>query len=161
MLRIRKKHTVAVAIATSATQKAMSQLWFLAIVLNGSPATKAPTVDKANVKYICGINYTWQVFRLRVFHPWLNGPEGFNPQCPITTAEHPWATSLAPTCSSWMTFISMPGTVTYLWVKAPRKYGWNRKGLPLAIRATTAWDVPQKLDGALSLAITPMRAIGP
>lgn len=33
--------------------------------------------------------------------------------------------------------------------------------LPLAIRATTAWEVPQKLEGALSLAITPNKAIGP
>lgn len=36
-----------------------------------------------------------------------------------------------------------------------------RKDLPFAINATTAWEVPQKLDGALSLAITPNKAIGP
>lgn len=33
--------------------------------------------------------------------------------------------------------------------------------LPFAIRATMACDVPQKLEGALSLAITPNKAIGP
>lgn len=33
--------------------------------------------------------------------------------------------------------------------------------LPLAIRATTAWEVPQKREGALSLAITPIKATGP
>ena len=64
MLRMRKKQTVAAAITTSAAQKAMSQLWFLAMVLNGSPATKAPTVDKANVEYISRINYKWKVFRI-------------------------------------------------------------------------------------------------
>lgn len=34
-------------------------------------------------------------------------------------------------------------------------------GLPFAISATTAWDVPQKFEGALSLAITPNKAMGP
>lgn len=33
--------------------------------------------------------------------------------------------------------------------------------LPLAMSATTAWEVPQKFEGALSLAITPNKAIGP
>lgn len=33
--------------------------------------------------------------------------------------------------------------------------------VPFAIRATMACDVPQKLEGALSLAITPNKAIGP
>lgn len=39
---------VAMAIVTSATQKAMSQLCCLATVLKGSPAMKAPTVRKKN-----------------------------------------------------------------------------------------------------------------
>lgn len=46
MLRKRKKPTVAAAISTSATQKAMSQLCCLAMVLKGSPAMKAPTVGQ-------------------------------------------------------------------------------------------------------------------
>lgn len=46
MLRTRKKPMVAVAMITSAIQKAMSQLCCLAMVLNGSPAVKAPTVTK-------------------------------------------------------------------------------------------------------------------
>ena len=44
MLRRKKKLTVIRPQATSATQKAMSQLWCLAMVLNGSPARKAPTM---------------------------------------------------------------------------------------------------------------------
>ncbi len=49
MLRTRKKPTVAMAIITSAIQKAMSQLCCLAIVLKGSPAIKAPTVTKESL----------------------------------------------------------------------------------------------------------------
>lgn len=37
----------------------------------------------------------------------------------------------------------------------------NRYYLPLAMRATMAWEVPHRLAGALSLAMTPNRAIGP
>lgn len=44
MFRMRKNPTVETPINTSATQKAMSQLCRLAIVLKGSPAMKAPTV---------------------------------------------------------------------------------------------------------------------
>lgn len=40
---------VATPIVTSAIQKAMSQLWFLAMVLKGRPAIKAPTVTKVSV----------------------------------------------------------------------------------------------------------------
>lgn len=43
MLRRRKKLMVVTAIMTSATQNAVSQLYCLATVLNGSPAIKAPT----------------------------------------------------------------------------------------------------------------------
>lgn len=42
---------VAAPITTSATQKAMSQLCCLAIVLKGSPAMKAPTVTQQEKGY--------------------------------------------------------------------------------------------------------------
>lgn len=40
------------------------------------------------------------------------------------------------------------------------KANWSLD-VPFAISATMACDVPQKFDGALSLAITPKSAIGP
>ena len=49
MLRTRKKPMVAEAIITSATQKAMSQLCCLAILLKGSPAMNAPTATEQSV----------------------------------------------------------------------------------------------------------------
>lgn len=49
MLRTKKKPTVAVAITTSAIQKAMSQLCCLAMVLKGRPAMKAPTGTQTNL----------------------------------------------------------------------------------------------------------------
>jgi len=100
MLRARKKATVATAIVTSATQKAVSQLCFLAMVLKGRPAMKAPTATK----------------RESVFGH------------------------------------ANAGDTASLLVDG---------NLPFAIRATTACEVPQKFEGALSLAITPNKAIGP
>ncbi len=105
MLRTKKKQTVVTAQATSATQNAVSQLYRLAMVLNGRPAMNAPT-ERKKQSGIYGY-ILWSIL--------------FNAFCHETVPAD----------------------------------------LPFAIRATMACDVPQKLEGALSLAITPNKAIGP
>lgn len=49
MFRSRKKQMVVMRQVISATQKAISQLWCLAMVLNGSPEQKPPTERYRNV----------------------------------------------------------------------------------------------------------------
>lgn len=56
MLRSRKKVRVEAPQTTSATQKAVSQPWCLAMVLNGSPARKPPTGEKTFQKKLSGAN---------------------------------------------------------------------------------------------------------